>query len=175
MAGTRESTRRLFPHHFTTFVRADRRHHLIVLRGQHKHVVFGGRDGPTRNMFGHDLLREWLRSTQFRNVCDVEPLLTRRRQSRAQKTKRRAAERGKYGGENTERQQLQKRAARSIRLICIYVHSFNPWLILYLTRLAQLFFPAVAISHGSRQNNFRITEIFPGQASQYLYSEPEVN
>lgn len=49
--------------------------------------MFFCRYGPTRNLFGHNFLRDRLWSSQFRHRCDVEPLFACRHYSRAQKPK----------------------------------------------------------------------------------------
>ena len=59
-------------------MRADRRQHLIVLRGQDEDVVLFGRDGPTRNIFSNDFASEWLWSLEFGDRGYVEPGITDR-------------------------------------------------------------------------------------------------
>jgi hypothetical protein len=98
----RKAIRVLFPRDFAAFVWTDCRHDLIVLRGQNKHVVLFGRDGPAGDLLGDDLPADWLWPSQLRDRSDVKPGISRGRKLRAQKAKCGAADRGKDGGERQE-------------------------------------------------------------------------
>jgi hypothetical protein len=162
MTRTSEAIPRRLPRHFTTSVRTDRRQHLVILFRQHKNVVLLGRHRPPGNLFGNDLPCDRLRPLQFPQRHHIEPLLTRRRQPRAQKTKSSAANRTRNRGQHSHRQQPKKQPAGLICLISVRVHLFHPWLSCptpFDARRATIL-PTVAIARRSRQNDFCITESF---------------